>query len=115
MDTKNRLNDEIKRLQDLMSTLDPLSQEYAIVEDNLNKLMNQQLEIEKHETSAAQTEKQMKADKVDRVVRYFIETGKVVLPLVVTVGGSLLAWRIEASGIVPFGFGKKYVDKLTKY
>ena len=115
MDMNTYLDGEIKRLYERMSKLDPETKEYATVEENWNKLVNQKLEIEKHETSKAQTEQQMKADRKHRVTGYIIDTGRVILPLGVTVLGTLLAYTFEAKGVVPVSFGKKFVDKLTKY
>lgn len=115
MDTKNYLDGEIKRLYERMSKLDPESKEYAAVEENWTKLVNQKLEIEKHEASKAQTEQQMKADRKHRVADYIIDSGRVILPLGVTVLGTLLAYTFETKGVVPVSIGKKFVDKLTKY
>jgi hypothetical protein len=115
MNTKDYLDGEIKRLYDRMTKLDPESKEYATLEENWTKLVNQKLEIEKHEASTTQTEKQMKADRNDRVARYFIETGKVILPLGTAVVMTLLAYTFEAKGVIPVGIGKKWADKITKY
>ena len=115
MNMNNYLDGEITRLYKRMTELDPDSKEYEDVEEKYLKMVAQKLEIEKHEASVAQTEKQMKADRKDRVWRNIIEGGRVVLPLGVTVMGTLLAYTFEAKGVIPVSFGKKFVDKLTKY
>ena len=115
MDTKTYLDGELKRLYDRMKVLDPESKEYAAVEEAYLKMQAQKLEIEKHEASKAQTEKQMKVDRNHRIVGYVIDGAKVLITAGITIGGSILAWQIEDKGVVPFGFGKKFVDKLTKY
>ena len=100
------LDEEIERLYKRLQNMDPESDEYTKVEENWTKLVAQKLEFEKHES-----------DKKDRGWRYVIETGKTILPLGVTVVFSLLAWQIEAKGGsgIPFNFGKRFVEKLTKY
>ena len=115
MDTKTNLEKQLKRLYDRLEKLDPESKEYAAVEEACLKMEAQKLEIEKHEASKSQTEKQMKVDRNHRIVGYVIDGAKVLITAGITIGGSLLAWQIEAKGVVPFGFGKKFVDKLTKY
>ena len=78
----------------------------AKVEEAFTKLMTQKLEVEKH-----------KSDKATNWWKHGIEIGKTIIPLGVTVVFSLLAWQIEAKGGsgVPFNFGKRFVEKLTKY
>lgn len=115
MDMTNYLDGEIKRLYERMTELEPHSEEYEDVENKYLKLMSQKLEIEKHKSSVTQTEKQMKEDRNDRVVRYVIDSGKIALPLGTAVVMTLLAYTFEAKGIVPMGIGKKWVEKLTKY
>lgn len=115
MNTKNLLDEEINRLYDKLSGLDPDSEDYEAMEDKWTKLVDRKLEIEKLESSEAQTEKQMKEDRKDRVVRYIIDAGKVILPLGITVVGTLLAFTFEEKGTISSNIGKKYLDKLTKY
>lgn len=104
MDTKNYLDGEITRLYTRMTELEPDSEEYADVEEKYNKLMTLKLEFEKHN-----------ADKKDRVGKYVIEGVKVFVPLAVSVGMTFLLTACEAKGVVPFGIGKKWADKITKY
>lgn len=103
---RTKLDEEIDRVYERLQKLDPETEEYAKVEENWIKLVAQKLESEKHES-----------DKKDRGWRYVIETGKTILPLGVTVVFSLLAWQIEAKGGsgIPFNFGKRFVERLTKY
>lgn len=108
MNTKDRLEKEIERLHKVMADLDPNSEEYAKLEDNLTKLMDRLIEIEKHEASVAESKK-------DRISRCINDNLKWAIPLGVSVGMSFLAMYAEAKGVVPFGVGKKWIDKVTKY
>lgn len=103
---RTKLDEELDRLYDRLQKLEPDTDEYAKVEDAWLKLSAQKLEVEKHES-----------DKKDRWCKYGTDIGKTLLTLGVTVGGSLLAWQIEAKGGsgIPFNFGKRFVEKLTKY
>jgi hypothetical protein len=104
MDTKTYLDNEIKRLYDKMSTLEPGSDEYGTLETRWNELVNQRLEFER-----------MKETRKDRVSRCASDVFKVVVPLGTAVVMSLLAYTFEAKGVIPVGVGKKWADKLTKY
>lgn len=115
MNTENYLDMEIKRLYERMTELDPETKEYEDVEEKYLKMVAQKLEIEKHEASVTQTEKQMKMDRVDRAWRVIVDSGKVVLPLGTAVVMTLLAYTFEAKGVIPMGVGKKWADKLTKF
>lgn len=115
MNLKALLDVEIEERSMKLAKLDPGTKEYSDAVEGLAKLIDRRIEIEKLELSEAQTEKQMKAEHNDRVVRYIIDSGKVILPLGTAVGMSLLAYTFEAKGVVPVGIGKKWVEKLTKY
>ena len=104
MNTKTLLDEEIMRLYKRMKELDPDSEEYASVEENYIKLMTQKLEVEKHDV-----------DRKDRAGRIVMDGVKVFVPLAASIGMSLLMITCEAKGVVPFGVGKKWIDKITKY
>ena len=104
MNKKNLLDDEINRLYDKLKTLEPDAEEYAAVEESWIKLVNQKLEIEKHE-----------ADKKDRGWRYGIDIGKTVFPLVLSGVGIVLAFTFEEKGTISSKIGQKLYDKITKY
>ena len=108
MDTKDYLKKEIARLHKVMSEQDPNSEEYSKLEENLTKLVAQLLEIEKHEANVAECRK-------DRISRCITDNCKWFVPLGVSVGMSFLVMYAEAKGVVPFGVGKKWIDKITKY
>ena len=103
---RTKMDEELDRLYAKLQKLEPGTDEYAKVEDAYLKMRQQKLEVEKHES-----------EKKDRWCKYGIDFGKTLLTLGVTVGGSLLAWQIEAKGGsgIPFNFGKRFVEKLTKY
>lgn len=108
MNTKTYLDEEITRLYDKMKMLDPTSEEYGKLETRWTELVNQKLEFDKHET-------QTKEARKDRVGRFFGDVFKVGVPLTASVLMTLLAYTVEAKGVVPFGIGKKWVDKIVKY
>lgn len=115
MNTKTYLDGEIKRIYDKMSTMDPNSEEYGKLESKWNEYVDRKLEFEKHEASVDQADKQMKEARKDRAGRLVTEIFKVGVPLGVSVGMTFLLVACEAKGVVPFGVGKKWLDRITKY
>lgn len=119
------LDVEIEELFDKLSKLSPDSKEYGTVNDNLAKLMDRRLEIEKLEKSEtqaekqlkmteAQAEKQLKEDRKARVVKNIIDVGAIVLPLAVTIWGAALSFTFEENGTISSTMGRKFMDKLIK-
>lgn len=114
MNMKTLLDVEIEELLNKMSGMNRESKEYASVEDNLTKLMDRRLEIEKLEVSEAQTEKQMNEDRKARLFKNLIDVGAIVLPLAVTVWGARASFRFEEEGTITTAIGRKFMDKLIK-
>jgi hypothetical protein len=108
MNTKDYLNEEIARLYNKMAELDPISEEYGKLEARWKELVNQKLEFDKHESQTKETRK-------DRVTRCTTDLIKVGVPLAASIAMTFIAYAAEAKGVVPFGIGKKWADKLTKY
>ena len=109
---KTLLDEEIKVLFDELSNLEAGSKEYADIEDNLTKLLDRRIEIEKLETSGAQAEKQMKEDRKARIVKHLIDVGAIALPLAVTIWGTILSFTFEERGTITSSMGRKFMDKL---
>ena len=114
MNMKTLLDVEIEELLNKMSTMDRESKEYAAVEDNLTKLVDRRLEIEKLESSEAQVEKQMKEDRKARLFKNLIDISAIVLPLGVTIWGAKASFRFEEEGTITTAIGRKFMDKLIK-
>lgn len=112
MSMTTKLYVEIDDRFDDLAKMDPATQEYSAVVDNLTKLMDRAIEIEKLETSEAQSEKQMKEDHKSRLVKNCIDIGSVVLPLAVTIWGACISWEFEKNDSVTTTIGKKFMDKL---
>lgn len=112
MDMKTQLDKEIKRLFDKLADLDPKDKEYADVEGDLTQLMDRRLEIEKLESTEAQTEKQLIEDRKTRLFKNLIDIGAIVLPLAVTIWGARASFKFEEEGTITTSIGRKFMDKL---
>lgn len=112
MGMTTKLHVEIDDRFDNLAQMDPASKEYSAVVDNITKLMDRAIEIEKIESSEAQNEKQMKEERRSRLVKNCIDVGSVVLPLAVTIWGAKASFRFEENGTITTGVGRKFMDKL---
>ena len=130
------LDVEIEELFNKLADMDPDSKEYAAVNNNLTKLMDRRIEIERLEASEAQAEKQMKLTEAQnekqlkltetqaenqmkeerkaRIVKNIIDVGAIVLPLAVTIWGATVSFKFEESGTITTAMGRKFIDKLIK-
>lgn len=114
MNMKTLLDVEIEELFNELSKEGLDAKEYAAIEDNLTKLMDRRIEIEKIEESATQAEKQMKEDRKARLAKNLIDVGAIVLPLAVTIWGAKASFRFEEEGTITTAIGRKFMDKLIK-
>lgn len=114
MEMTTKLNVEIDNRFDDLSKLEPSSHEYSVAADNVTKLMDRAIEIEKFEKDVAQKEQQLKEERKSRVVKTAVDIGSIVLPLTVTVWGALVSLKFEEEGSITTTIGRKTLDKLFK-
>ena len=114
MNMETLLNEEIEQLLNEMSTLKRDSKEYAAMEENLTKLIDRKLEIEKLKASEIQAENQMREDRKTRLYKNLIDIGLGVAPLLVTIWGAKASFKFEETGTITTAIGRKFMDKLIK-
>ena len=83
--------------------------------DNITKLMDRAIEIEKLESSETQNEKQMKEERKSRVVKTCVDVGSIVLPLAVTIWGARASFKFEETGTITTSVGRKFMDKIISW
>ena len=114
MDMTTKLHGEISNRIDGLSKLNPSSEEYSDTVNNVTKLMDRAIEIEKLEMTETQNMRQLKEDRRSRIVKNVIDAGSIVLPLTVTVWGALVSLKFEEEGSITTTIGRKTLDKLFK-
>ena len=117
------LYDEIDREFDKLSTMEPGSEEYKVAVDGIAKLMDRAIEIDKVDADVkdkAETrkvdqqlkERQLKDERVDRWIRNAIGVAGVLLPIGVTIWGTLVTLRFEETGAVTTNMGRGFIQRL---
>jgi len=123
MSTKALLNEEIQKEFEKLEKMEVGSEQHKVAVDGLTKLMEKSIEIDKFEAEAFDREKaredennfreqQLQEDKKDRLVKNILTGLGIVLPLGITVWGTLTSFKFEETGTVTTVMGRGFLNKL---
>lgn len=117
------LHEEIQDGFDALSRMERGTETHKTTVDELAKLFDKAIEIEKIEVEAKERDRareieanlkkqQMEEDRKDRRVKNGIAIGGIVLPLAVTIWGTFKTFRFEETGTVTTMMGRGFINKL---
>lgn len=117
------LHEEIQDGFDALSRMERGTEMHKTTVDEVAKLFDKAIEIEKLEIEAKEREKareieaslkraQMEEDRKDQRVKNGIAVGGIVLPLVVTIWGTFKTLKFEEEGTVTTMMGRGFINKL---
>lgn len=117
------LHEEIQEGFDALSTMERGTETHKTTVDEIAKLFDKAIEIEKIEIEAKERAKareieeslkraQMEEDRKDRRVKNGIAIGGIVIPLAVTVWGTVKTLKFEEEGTVTTMMGRGFINKL---
>ena len=117
------LHEEIQDGFDALSRMERGTEIHKTTVDEVAKLFDKAIEIEKIEIEAKERAKareieaslkraQMEEDRKDRRVKNGIAIGGIVLPLAVTIWGTFKTFRFEETGTVTTIMGRGFINKL---
>lgn len=123
MNVETLLYDEIETLFEKLRTLTPGSDEHKAVTDELAKLMDRAIEIERvnndckdkaeiRENEQALKQQQFEDEKRDRLVKNILTAAGIVLPIAVTIWGTVVSLKFEEEGTFTTIMGRGFVQKL---
>lgn len=119
MKIKETLYKEIEDELQALNEIEVGTDEYRSSVDGVTKLLDRAIEIEKHEAEMKEREAeriakniQVAEEQKDRVVKNYISAGGVVLPLLVTIWGTLKSFKFEKDGTVTTIMGRGFINKL---
>ena len=119
MKIKETLYKEIEDELQALNEVEVGTDEYKASVDGVTKLLDRAIEIEKHEAEMKEREAeriakniQVAEEQKDRVVKNCISAGGVVLPLLVTIWGTLKSFKFEQDGTVTTIMGRGFINKL---
>ena len=117
------LHEEIQDGFDALSKMERGTEIHKTTVDEVAKLFDKAIEIEKIEIEAKEKDKareieanlkraQMEEDRKDRRVKNGIAIGGIVLPLAVTIWGTFRSLKFEEEGTVTTIMGRGFINKL---
>ena len=119
MKIKETLYKEIEDELQALNEIEVGTDEYKSSVDGVTKLLDRAIEIGKHEAEMKEREAeriakniQVAEEQKDRVVKNYISAGGVVLPLLVTIWGTLKSFKFEKDGTVTTIMGRGFINKL---
>ena len=119
MKIKETLYKEIEDELQALNEIEVGTDEYKSSVDGVTKLLDRAIEIEKHEAEMKEREAERIARNIhvaeeqkDRVVKNYISAGGVVLPLLVTIWGTLKSFKFEQDGTITTIMGRGFINKL---
>ena len=112
MDIQTLLNKEVKHELEDLSTMELGTEQYKATVDGITKLVDRTIELEKIEIACQEKDVQMREEKVDRWVRHGIAVGGIIIPVVVTIWGTVKSFEFEKEGTVTTMMGRGFINKL---
>ena len=123
MTIETSLHEEILNGFDDLNRMERGTETHKATVDELTKLLDRAIEIEKLEMEAKEREKareieaslkraQMEEDRKDRRFKNGIAVGGIVLPLAVTIWGTFKTLKFEEEGTVTTIMGRGFINKL---
>ena len=106
------LHEEIQDGFDALSRMERGTETHKATVDEVAKLFDKAIEIEKLEIEAKEREKAREEDRKDRRVKNGIAIGGIVLPLAVTIWGTFKTLKFEEEGTITTALGRGFINKL---
>lgn len=119
MDIKKTLYAEIENEFQDLSKMSVGTDEHKSSVDGLTKLLDRAIEIEKHEAEMKEREaerfaknSQVADEQRNRKVQNAIQGAGIVLPLMVTIWGTVKSIKFEEKGTITTIMGRGFINKL---
>jgi hypothetical protein len=123
MNIEHLLYDEMETEFEALRDKEPGSDEHKAVLDELVKLMDRAIEMEKvnndcqDKTEVRENEQDMKKQQLedenrDRLIKNIISVAGIALPLIVTIWGTKVSLKFEEEGTFTTIMGRGFINKL---
>lgn len=123
MKLEELLNKEICEDLENLRDIEFGSDEYKTGIDSVTKLIDREVELrkieverlDKIESRKAEDEfkaKQMKDNRIDKIIGYVVNVAGIVIPVVVTIWGTKVSLKFEEEGTITTTAGRNFFNKL---
>ena len=112
MTIENLIMEEINKLNGELEYLEVGSKEYESKVKRLDSLMDKAIEMGKFNIEREDKMVQMDEEKKDRIVKNILNGLGIVLPLGVTIWGTVKSIKFEQEGTITTIMGRGFINKL---
>lgn len=123
LEIEKKLHEEISREIDILEGMEEGTESYKALVDGVTKLADRAIAIdrfnaeveEKVETQKFENElrlKQMKEERIDRIVKNCLTAVGIILPIGVTIWGTKASFEFEKEGTITTIMGRGFIGKL---
>ncbi len=120
---ETKLQIEIEEGFDKLNRMDIGTDKHKIAVDELTKLLDRAIELEKVENDAEDKKetrenenklrlKQMEDDKKDRLIKNCLTGASILSGIGVTIWGAMKSWKFEETGTITSMAGRKFINNL---
>ena len=108
------LRESIENELDKLGELSVGTKEHSAAVDDLTKLMDRRIELEKLAVTETQEEKRIREERYARWTKNLIDLGLGLGGLALTYWGAKASFRFEESGTITSQTGKKFWDRVFR-
>ena len=112
MEIRELLNDRIQDELAYLGGIDANSEEYTKTVDGVTKLLDRAIELEKISIEDARRVETIDDERKDRKVKNCISVASIVVPVAVTIWGTLKSFEFEKEGTITTIMGRGFIQKL---
>ena len=110
---ETKLHMEIEAELDRLDAMENKSgDEFKMVSDNVVKLMDRAIEMEKLGNEVEKFQLQMREEQKDRLIKNCIAVAGIVIPVGLTVWGTITSLKFEENGTITTAIGRGFINKL---
>lgn len=112
MNIETLLHVEIADEFEALSKMEKGSEEHRATVDELTKLMDRAIEMEKINIENQNREESRKDEQKERLIRNSITVAGIVLPSLITIWGTVKSFEFEKEGAITTIMGRGFINKL---
>lgn len=112
MDIETKLHEELAEELDYLKGVDIGSDAHKATVEIWTKLADRAIEMEKLNIEKAEKERTREDERKDRWIRHGITVFGIVLPVAVTIWGTVKSFEFEKEGTITTLMGKGFMNKL---
>lgn len=112
MEIENLLGSEIQSEFEDLKGEELGTEKYTKKVEGLTKLVDRAIELKKIKLEAEAKEQQLKEDKKDRIVKNILTAAGIIIPVGVTIWGTLVSFKFEEEGSITTIMGRGFINKL---